>query len=480
MRNPLVNIRFGFAANSSSSHSIIFIDKDHKLSDDYDALDFGWNSFVLASKEAKLDYLSIILTECLTRNKLPDRMIESIVKDWTGSVGSLEGYIDHQSAIRLPNKNKHVDIDFFEDFKNFLCRDDIVILGGNDNQDRNLVDNIPHKGEIKFDFINLHDIYRKNKKTGVWTIFNPHSGNKLKFSFNDISNKEIEEKSDIPELVDIKITDYCPFGCSYCYQSSTALGKHAEFGVLKSVAGTLSKYGTFEIAIGGGEPTLYAGAVAVNYDKALDAKDFNDVIDLFYENGIVVNFTTRNLKWLEKLDPERAKKVGCIAFSIDKSHNISRIIDLESKNENLRGKIAIQYVVGISDEYNLENILKICGERNYKITLLGYKRFGFGNNFQPNNKEEENWMNVLVKVLETYKNLKISIDTVLAAYSMNQLDENGVPNFCYSTKDGINSMYIDAVNQKIARSSYDSESTSVDLNNYHSEHVILEKFQSWT
>jgi hypothetical protein len=59
MDMKLYNARLGFANNSSSSHSLLFLPG---TSDDFAEADgrveFGWGGFTLASPKAKLSYLA--------------------------------------------------------------------------------------------------------------------------------------------------------------------------------------------------------------------------------------------------------------------------------------------------------------------------------------------------------------------------------------------------------------------------------------
>ena len=47
----IYNVRFGIATNSSSSHSMVFVDTP--VSDNYIDESFGWEYFTLASKDTK-------------------------------------------------------------------------------------------------------------------------------------------------------------------------------------------------------------------------------------------------------------------------------------------------------------------------------------------------------------------------------------------------------------------------------------------
>lgn len=48
-------------------------------------------------------------------------------------------------------------------------------------------------------------------------LFNRVDGTKIRFAVGSYT------KAKRPELVDIKITDWCDVGCTFCYQNSTLL-----------------------------------------------------------------------------------------------------------------------------------------------------------------------------------------------------------------------------------------------------------------
>lgn len=80
--------------------------------------------------------------------------------------------------------------------------------------------------------------------------------------------------------VDLKITDYCTFGCPYCYQGSTRSGRHADWDYLMSLVDLLYEEDVYEVVLGGGEPTLYPR--------------FWDLVGTLRERGFTVGVTTRN------------------------------------------------------------------------------------------------------------------------------------------------------------------------------------------
>jgi hypothetical protein len=92
------------------------------------------------------------------------------------------------------------------------------------------------------------------------------------------------------DLVDIQTTSRTfyanGFATHNCYQGSTRAGKHASLEAVVSYIQELAKLDVFEIAYGGGEPTLHP--------------NFKDIILETKQAGITPNFTTKNVKWLQQ------------------------------------------------------------------------------------------------------------------------------------------------------------------------------------
>lgn len=80
-----------------------------------------------------------------------------------------------------------------------------------------------------------------------------------------------------PETVDISITDWCDFGCAYCYQDSTPKQKHAPNDLVDRVIKSFT-HAPYQIAIGGGEPTSHP--------------DFPGILVRASKAGVVPNYTT--------------------------------------------------------------------------------------------------------------------------------------------------------------------------------------------
>jgi hypothetical protein len=95
------NVRFGFATNSSSSHSLVYLTHpEHAIDDMPYGNEFGWNMFHAFTAEAKTAYY---------------------LAQSNGAWDSPLGYVDHQSVGTLSPEQ--------------ILEPHIGIIGGNDNGD---------------------------------------------------------------------------------------------------------------------------------------------------------------------------------------------------------------------------------------------------------------------------------------------------------------------------------------------------------
>lgn len=470
----LFNVRLGLATNSSSTHSIIFLPDKTGGHDDYQGEgEFGWDHFTLVSRGAKMRYLAATLYQNLLRAVSVD-VAQSVVRDWVGGFRNYEFndgelYVDHQSEITLPWdwEGKGPDKQFFEELTAFLLRDGVAVLGGNDNteQEHPLLSSgkkagLPLPRESNGKML----VARKDDRHGYWSLFNRHNGTKVRFSFDHLPDKPEPDKAFAPELVDIKITDYChtPSACApYCYQASGAKGKHADTQLVSKIAHTLSGFRVFEVAIGGGEPTMHP--------------EFTAILQTFRQYGIVPNFTTRSLDWLKdrkKREPI-LKAAGALAYSVSRPEDIFELRSIQPQEDEPHYvpnvKVSVQCVMGTIDRDTFRQLLLAAAQTEIRITLLGYKTVGRGADFDP--IDYSWWIDVLQGAIAECKIMEIDppvvgIDTALASQYEKELAANGVPSWCYFTKEGKFSMYVDAVAGKIGPSSYCPEDQMVGFKDF--------------
>ena len=87
---------------------------------------------------------------------------------------------------------------------------------------------------------------------------------------------------DHPESIDVKITDYCDMGCSYCHESSTVSGVHGDLVKLLEIIKPLPS--GVELAIGGGNPLVHPGLVPFLF--SLRSRRLMKIyLAILYENG---------------------------------------------------------------------------------------------------------------------------------------------------------------------------------------------------
>lgn len=473
------NVRLGHACNSSSSHSLIFIPKkkQEKLPGNGNEFeDFGWGQFTLTDPRAKANYVAAQAYESLKQisgAEIALHVVHSIfgdAVDYNGDPGSDTyrakyypegspvGSVDHQSVWALPESfdGKSAHVGFIQELKDFILQDDLVILGGNDNGGEHPIEDDPSTYGPVFNLPRYGQfVARKDKTYGFWTLYNRTNGNKMRVSLGNNEALELTvTKASIPELVDLKITDYCPIGCAFCYQDSTKDGVHASTSDLHTIIDSLAELEVFEIAIGGGEPTMHP--------------DFLNILRYAKDRHVTPNFTTKSLAWLKKADT--AKQIldttGMFAFSVTDVSEIEKVLASLGMLQNERSnhytkKLSVQYVLGTTDLETFGAIAKFCVKNNIRLTILGYKQVGRGPAFTPH--DHTDWFSVLN---DAYSNAwsPVGIDTAVVQQFESELKAAGIPEQWYHKDEGKFSAYIDGVAMTMAPSSYEGGSVNLDDN----------------
>lgn len=474
------NVRLGFATNSSSTHSIVFLPHPHQAKDDdVSEQKFGWEYFTAGSKESKSAWLAhVVKSEVAVTAGLD--IADVVARSICPSVNE-DGYVDHQSVPTLPLSydRRGIDVGFVRAFASMLGRDDVAILGGNDNDEESHPLSMSARHSFDLPYLDgggrtdrVNDLVCRNDGE-FWTIFNQRTGAKIRMSFDEHGTTKRYLKASTPELVDVKITDHCAYGCTYCYQGSTPKGKHADRNALSSLAYTLAGMKVFEVAIGGGEPTTHP--------------DFVSVLHWFRTYGVVPNFTTRNLRYLYGKHAEAvAELLGACAVSVDERtgyEDTFRAIEESPFGD----KIGIQYVIGSGSDAFLTRLSAECTKREVPLTLLGYKTVGRGTDALPVlgatvEDQSKTWADCIRKSVDEnvrYGYTRVGIDTALAESSTSILAANKVPDMFYTVHEGDFSMYVDAVAETVAPSSYCNPQQVTKVKGLY-EDELRRVFSSWT
>ncbi len=475
--------RGSFATNSSSSHSVLLFEEDIKsiiedrteyLSSE-NTMNFNWEDFILVSKEKKINYLNAQIIQAWSN------LYETELKSAFFREQEYAG-IDHQSVweiIPIPN-NKGTDIDetWYKMMVDWICNEKIVIYGGNDNENSSFeppalttyteaqppscfhektigkMFNHDYRSKIK----NNRIVGKYVKDGNYYILFNRLNGAKSRISFNKENLQEEGLKnSPFPELIDLKITDYCPFNCSYCYQDSTLKGKHASLESIKKTIDVLAEANVFEVAIGGGEPTLHP--------------DFAEILKYTEEKEISANFTTKNYCLIKNKDMVKLieKYCGAFAFSVDCLKDVEEIAALIKEHppgDVFLSKIVLQHPVGTCSKQELRLLIEKAQEITTIMTFLGHKETGRGNLSLLKATNRDLLEIVALKRVKNTLNLLINVDTSFAK-DMEKEIKNVIGESAFkktmSTKDGVTSGYIDAVTETFTASSYEPERESFSM-----------------
>ncbi len=238
--------------------------------------------------------------------------------------------------------------------------------------------------------------------------------------------------AEFPDSIDLKITDYCDKNCPMCHEKSSVFGLHGDFN--EEFLKTLKK-GT-ELAIGGGNPLSHP-----NLESFL--KDMK-------KRGVICSLTVNGSHLIA--DNERIealiqnKLIYGLGISIQEYNQT--IVNFAQKHSNA----VLHLINGVFTDFN-----KIF-DKNLKILILGYKKFGKGEQFF--SSEVESNMEALKNNVSTYFNRfkVLSFDNLaLLQLDIKNLLTKEEYESIFMGDDGDSSMYIDLVKKQFAKSS-----TSVD------------------
>ena len=484
------NIRFGHATNSSSSHSIVIVPPGKKAYSDYNGKEYGWDRFVLAEADEKLHYFALQFHMSI-RNQFDDNVAKQWIDQWfpgvvdwqdneycsydgTGNEYVPDGYIDHQSQLGLTMYND----DFMEDFINYIRSDNVAVFGGNDNSDGDgwmpdwaTVSTSYNDRVANNSWISTSLSYNTRiRRDGDWyTLYQPNHGNKMRITMKD--NPQPFTKASWPELVDVKITDYCPYGCSFCYQSSTKAGVHAPLDRIERVLDILREWEVFEVAIGGGEPVMHP--------------DFIKILEMCAERNIRPNITVFGTQWLKDYDLVEAIKryVGGIGVSVHQIKDFNKVVKireaLKPKNYSTPTMVMAQHVVGTHDVNDTAEIISYSWQNCIELLMLGFKDVGFGTNQEVHNMSTLG--DAIELLLDRQKErsrpwYQLSVDTAFVDLYPNILKQLDIKEQMVSSPEGKFSMYWDAVTDRISPSSYCDAKHYVD---YENPQQALKTYQSW-
>ena len=261
-------------------------------------------------------------------------------------------------------------------------------------------------------------------KNGNYIVELYSDGTKIKTTEDDFFDAEF------PDSMDMKITNYCDMNCPMCHEKSSTEGNHANLN--QTFLNTLEK-GT-EIAIGGGNP--------------LSHPNFIEFLKNLKERGIIANVTINEQHLLKNIDliQELIDKKLIWGLGISLNEYNEKTLEFAIKNTN----VVFHLILGIA---TLNSIQKLF-DKDFKILLLGYKKFGRGESFHNDNIDTE-ILKFSEKIISLFNHFNLISFDNLALKQLNlknKLSKETWEEF-YMGDDGESTMYVDLVKEEFAVSS---------------------------
>jgi pyruvate-formate lyase-activating enzyme len=165
--------------------------------------------------------------------------------------------------------------------------------------------------------------------------------------------------SPVPETIDVSITDRCPVGCQYCYQDSKPGRAHAPRELVETILKGFEQ-APYQIAIGGGEPTIHP--------------DFEYILRRAKQLGTVPNYTTAGINMTESIIATTNEVCGGLAMTYHAFKGLDWFCERYAK---LKDQIKVQLNVHlIADKDVAKNLRDLISRYDdigpLRLVLLAY------------------------------------------------------------------------------------------------------------
>ena len=486
------NRRNALATNSSSTHSVVYKNKD-QVFEDLGIFDNKYydrhTETIAASREAKIRY---IFSNIFRWNELVEIMSERypemkeyypLAKDY------FEIYCDENRIEKLRELKGEEYWDLWEEFDSYnfgdhcrgslynsnelhlsyeyLCNiidsPDIVIVGGSDEYEF-VYDTIEGCKELSHEFQYMDKINEKVKNGNYYILYGHMFSRKEKMRLQVDSIPDMIPE--YPELVDMKITNACEHKCPFCYMASTPNGNHAEY---KDVLNIIRNFRIkTEFALGGGNVLLHP-----DFDKIVKIIDkYNHIanITIRYDDVITIN----NNKDIKKAI---VKYVSGIGLSVQKASDVDFAKDFIEEMLKLGKHVSLHLIpemIGTDESVAILTKMKNINDDIYnenkhdmdwsynrcKALFLGLKQSGRAKNLEHTLLTEDE-----LGLLQSSSGYDFCVDTAFINtysdwFSTNYSDSES---FFLTRHEGEFSMFIDMVKNKAYTSSYKDDG-GIDIN----------------
>ena len=241
---------------------------------------------------------------------------------------------------------------------------------------------------------------------------------------------------ELPESIDLKITNYCDIGCPFCHEGSSIKGNHADLSTVFNIFEQM-RPGS-EVALGGGNPLSHPELSALLYAAS--------------NYKIIANLTVRLESVIKdhKEDDINEYRYNKLIYGVGISGStewpiIDRDIPIINSNTTLH------FIVGVDEP---QEVLKMA--KDHKVLILGYKQVGRGKEFYPKVKDRvAEWQYWTPAILARTQSIVSFDNLAIEQLNVRSFIDSSSWNKYYMGGEGEFTMYIDAVDGNYAVSSAD-------------------------
>lgn len=266
---------------------------------------------------------------------------------------------------------------------------------------------------------------------------------------------------DFPDSIDLKITNKCSHGCSFCHESSGPLGKSFNLENTKKMLSQLP--GGVEIAIGGGNIfdcfDDFFGLLEFCKSKDFFARATVNILDLlnFKKQELILRCFGADENHF--FNSKKDNLLGALGISVSRFIEVGLFEENKIHNFNYytHGNFVFHIILGIYPIEEFMDLLDYCLTNSYGILILGLKQFGRAANIgEP--KDIEKWKQVVSKTIYESRISSSKLVLGLDNLAIEQLDIKSKLTErewkkLYLGNEFSHSMYIDAVEETFAPTS---------------------------
>lgn len=483
------------ASNSSDDHRIVLLkSKGHDIEPEC-PWHYGREDFFLASKKQKQRYLQIILGQAfhqLLEGASKETVIarykifyeENNFKEILGKVHINKGYwlqtfdlvgaVGHQSSLPPVYDfydsgtfygDLHLCVDFYKEMFKDILRDDIAIEGGTDDCDHRVVYScVDYSKPYRMYYDWLHNcynarVYARKDSSGVWILTSKNNG-VLLLRFDDKPMEPLQ----IPYLVDLNVTEWCNYNCSFCYRGCTEKGKTVDPDLCSTIIANLTRSGVAELVLGSGNT-----AHLFRDDK--EYRSLRAYTDAFRGNDDTYSVST-TLNWQSFLDLYQEvnlldfiQPLDSLAVSItdapeDRWEQLKKLAAFVMRYATGNFKVKFQFIPELLEPADREKLMKAF--QYEPLCLLGYKSTGRGKSLIPKGLGDDFW-----QLFKNYNTFYLTVDATFAeTYKDRLIAFNGENEIRTCKQEGICSCFLDPLRNRLYENSHSEKYVDFDAQKF--------------